>query len=37
VLPDGERVVLVGHRLVGVNIDLTAEMFPDKVGADVFL
>jgi hypothetical protein len=33
----GERVVLVGHRLVGVNIDLAAEMFPDKVGADVFL
>jgi pimeloyl-ACP methyl ester carboxylesterase len=36
-LPDGERVVLVGHSLGGVSIALAAEMFPDKVAAAVFL
>ncbi|OEL38487.1 Salicylic acid-binding protein 2 [Dichanthelium oligosanthes] len=36
-LPDGDRVVLVGHSLGGVNVALAAEMFPDKVAAAVFL
>ncbi|TVU34861.1 hypothetical protein EJB05_16715, partial [Eragrostis curvula] len=36
-LPPGERVVLVGHSLGGVNVALAAEMFPDKVAAAVFL
>ncbi|ONM37249.1 salicylic acid-binding protein 2 [Zea mays] len=36
-LPDGDRVVLVGHSLGGVNVALAAETFPDKVSAVVFL
>ncbi|KAL5226569.1 hypothetical protein ABZP36_014834 [Zizania latifolia] len=36
-LPPGEKVVLVGHSLGGVNVALAAEMFPDKVVAAVFL
>ncbi|KAJ1285755.1 hypothetical protein BS78_03G301400 [Paspalum vaginatum] len=36
-LPPGDRVVLVGHSLGGVNIALAAETFPDKVAAAVFL
>lgn len=36
-LPDGHRVVLVGHSLGGVNVALAAETFPDKVAAVVFL
>ncbi|XP_062207105.1 salicylic acid-binding protein 2-like [Phragmites australis] len=36
-LPPGERVVLVGHSLGGVNVALAAELFPDKVAAAVFL
>ncbi|KAL6616193.1 hypothetical protein ACP70R_038463 [Stipagrostis hirtigluma subsp. patula] len=36
-LPDGERAVLVGHSLGGVNVALAAELFPDKVAAVVFL
>ncbi|KAF8663941.1 hypothetical protein HU200_055284 [Digitaria exilis] len=36
-LPDGDRVVLVGHSLGGLNIALAAELFPDKVAAAVFL
>eukprot|EP00267_Zea_mays_P048465 XP_020401034.1 putative inactive methylesterase 20 [Zea mays] len=36
-LPDGERVVLVGHSLGGVSVALAAETFPDKVAAVVFL
>lgn len=36
-LPDGERVVLVGHSLGGLSVALAAETFPDKVAAVVFL
>ncbi|WVZ68555.1 hypothetical protein U9M48_017484 [Paspalum notatum var. saurae] len=36
-LPPGDRVVLVGHSLGGVNVALAAETFPDKVAAAVFL
>ncbi|KAL5226566.1 hypothetical protein ABZP36_014831 [Zizania latifolia] len=36
-LPPGEKVVLVGHSLGGVNVALATEMFPDKVAAAVFL
>lgn len=36
-LPAGEKVVLVGHSLGGVNIALAAEMFPEKVAAAVFV
>ncbi|RLN23741.1 hypothetical protein C2845_PM07G26800 [Panicum miliaceum] len=36
-LPAGDRVVLVGHSLGGVNVALAAELFPDKVAAAVFL
>jgi pimeloyl-ACP methyl ester carboxylesterase len=36
-LPEGHRVVLVGHSLGGVNVALAAETFPDKVAAVVFL
>jgi pimeloyl-ACP methyl ester carboxylesterase len=36
-LPAGDRVVLVGHSLGGVNIALAAETYPDKVAAAVFL
>uniref|UniRef100_A0A0D9V6L8 AB hydrolase-1 domain-containing protein n=1 Tax=Leersia perrieri TaxID=77586 RepID=A0A0D9V6L8_9ORYZ len=36
-LPPGEKVVLVGHSLGGVNVALAAELFPDKIAAAVFL
>ncbi|VAI09534.1 unnamed protein product [Triticum turgidum subsp. durum] len=36
-LPPGEKVVLVGHSLGGVNIALACELFPEKVAAAVFL
>jgi pimeloyl-ACP methyl ester carboxylesterase len=36
-LPDGDRVVLVGHSLGGLSVALAAETFPDKVAAVVFL
>ncbi|KAF8648685.1 hypothetical protein HU200_064735 [Digitaria exilis] len=34
---DGERLVLVGHSLGGLNIALAMERFPEKVAAGVFL
>nr|CAB3489741.1 unnamed protein product [Digitaria exilis] len=36
-LPDGEKAILVGHSLGGLNVALAAEEFPDKVAAAVFL
>ncbi|WVZ70119.1 hypothetical protein U9M48_018813 [Paspalum notatum var. saurae] len=36
-LPDGERVVLVGHSYGGLSIALAAEMFPEKAAAAVFV
>lgn len=33
----GDKVVLVGHSLGGVNIALAMEEFPDKVSAAVFV
>uniref|UniRef100_A0ACD5XNK4 Uncharacterized protein n=1 Tax=Avena sativa TaxID=4498 RepID=A0ACD5XNK4_AVESA len=33
----GEKVVLVGHSLGGMNIALASELFPEKVAAAVFL
>jgi pimeloyl-ACP methyl ester carboxylesterase len=36
-LPPGEKVVLVGHSLGGMNIALASELFPEKVAAAVFL
>uniref|UniRef100_K3XLW9 AB hydrolase-1 domain-containing protein n=1 Tax=Setaria italica TaxID=4555 RepID=K3XLW9_SETIT len=36
-LPAGDRVVLVGHSLGGINVALAAELFPEKVAAAVFL
>ncbi|CAO2181808.1 unnamed protein product [Urochloa humidicola] len=35
--PGGERLVLVGHSLGGLNIALAMERFPNKVAAAVFL
>ncbi|XP_040378474.1 salicylic acid-binding protein 2-like isoform X2 [Oryza brachyantha] len=36
-LPPGEKVVLVGHSLGGVNVALAAELFPEKIAVAVFL
>ncbi|VAH64899.1 unnamed protein product [Triticum turgidum subsp. durum] len=36
-LPPGEKVVLVGHSLGGVNIALACELFPEKIAAAVFV
>ncbi|KAM0862629.1 hypothetical protein ACQ4PT_045143 [Festuca glaucescens] len=36
-LPPGEKAVLVGHSLGGMNIALASELFPEKVAAAVFL
>ncbi|XP_040384744.1 methylesterase 1-like [Oryza brachyantha] len=36
-LPAGERAVLVGHSLGGLNVALAAELLPEKVAAAVFL
>ncbi|XP_071702503.1 salicylic acid-binding protein 2-like isoform X1 [Rutidosis leptorrhynchoides] len=33
----GEKVVLVGHSLGGINIALAMDMFPEKVSVGVFL
>jgi alpha-beta hydrolase superfamily lysophospholipase len=35
--PQGERLVLVGHSLGGLNVALAMERFPSKVAAAVFL
>ncbi|XP_062230518.1 probable esterase PIR7A [Phragmites australis] len=35
--PDGERLVLVGHSLGGLNVALAMERFPRKVAAAVLL
>ncbi|MFS8017032.1 putative alpha/beta hydrolase-1 [Helianthus anomalus] len=36
-IPPGEKVVLVGHSLGGMNIALAMEKFPEKVSVGVFL
>jgi pimeloyl-ACP methyl ester carboxylesterase len=36
-LPPGEKVILVGHSLGGVNIALAMEEFPDKILVAVFI
>ncbi|GAA0162344.1 esterase [Lithospermum erythrorhizon] len=36
-LPPGEKVILVGHSLGGLNISLASEKFPHKVSVSVFL
>ncbi|XP_037446676.1 salicylic acid-binding protein 2-like, partial [Triticum dicoccoides] len=36
-LPPGEKVVLVGHSLGGVNVALACELFPEKIAAAVFV
>ncbi|XP_048568225.1 salicylic acid-binding protein 2-like [Triticum urartu] len=36
-LPSGEKVVLVGHSLGGVNVALACELFPEKIAAAVFV
>ncbi|XP_072955893.1 salicylic acid-binding protein 2-like [Typha angustifolia] len=36
-LPAGERVILVGHSLGGMNMALAMEMFPEKVAVAVFV
>ncbi|XP_009388333.2 salicylic acid-binding protein 2-like [Musa acuminata AAA Group] len=36
-LPPGERVVLVGHSLGGMNIALAMDRFPEKIAAAVFV
>ncbi|KAL7231866.1 hypothetical protein ACSBR2_009987 [Camellia fascicularis] len=36
-LPSGEKVVLVGHSLGGLNLALAMDKFPQKISAAVFL
>jgi len=36
-VPDGDRLVLVGHSLGGLSVALAMERFPGKVAAAVFL
>ncbi|RRT49618.1 hypothetical protein B296_00005725 [Ensete ventricosum] len=36
-LPAGERVILVGHNLGGLNITLAMDRFPEKIAAAVFV
>lgn len=36
-LPDGERVIIVGHSLGGMNIALAMQKFPEKIAAAVFV
>lgn len=36
-LPAGEKAILVGHSLGGINLALAGELFPEKVAAAVFL
>uniref|UniRef100_A0A7N0UEJ1 AB hydrolase-1 domain-containing protein n=1 Tax=Kalanchoe fedtschenkoi TaxID=63787 RepID=A0A7N0UEJ1_KALFE len=36
-LPQGEKVVLVGHSLGGINIAVAMEKFPEKISVAVFL
>ena len=36
-LPPGERVILVGHSLGGLNIALAMDRFPEKIAAAVFV
>uniref|UniRef100_UPI0035F21CE6 Fifteen-substitution variant of an ancestral hydroxynitrile lyase n=1 Tax=synthetic construct TaxID=32630 RepID=UPI0035F21CE6 len=36
-LPQGEKVILVGHSFGGLNIALAADKYPEKISAAVFL
>ncbi|KAK6258475.1 Alpha/beta hydrolase fold-1 - like 9 [Theobroma cacao] len=36
-LPPGEKVILVGHSLGGLNLALAMDKFPEKISAGVFL
>ncbi|XAR57836.1 Polyneuridine-aldehyde esterase [Bertholletia excelsa] len=36
-IPEGEKVIIVGHSLGGMNISLAMEEFPEKIAAGVFL
>ncbi|RWW62512.1 hypothetical protein BHE74_00030354 [Ensete ventricosum] len=36
-VPPGERVILVGHSLGGLNIALAMDRFPEKIAAAVFV
>jgi alpha-beta hydrolase superfamily lysophospholipase len=36
-LPPGEKAILVGHSLGGINIALAMEEFPEKISVAVFL
>ncbi|XP_022741278.1 salicylic acid-binding protein 2-like [Durio zibethinus] len=36
-LPSGEKVILVGHSLGGLNLALAMDKFPEKISAGVFL
>ena len=36
-LPPGEKVVLVGHRLGGLNLALVMDKFPEKISVAVFV
>ncbi|XAR57837.1 Polyneuridine-aldehyde esterase [Bertholletia excelsa] len=36
-IPEGEKVIIVGHSLGGMNISLAIEEFPKKIAAGVFL
>nr|GMC95146.1 salicylic acid-binding protein 2-like isoform X2 [Ipomoea batatas] len=36
-IPDGEKVILVGHSLGGMNIALAMENYPRKISVAVFL
>ncbi|XAR57835.1 Polyneuridine-aldehyde esterase [Bertholletia excelsa] len=36
-VPPGEKVVLVGHSLGGLNLALAADKFPEKIATAVFL
>lgn len=36
-VPSGEKVILVGHSLAGLNLAVAMEKFPEKISAAVFL
>ncbi|GKU99027.1 hypothetical protein SLEP1_g11941 [Rubroshorea leprosula] len=36
-LPSGEKVILVGHSLGGVNLALAMDKFPEKISVGVFM
>ncbi|GLU13629.1 hypothetical protein SLE2022_302540 [Rubroshorea leprosula] len=36
-LPSGERVILAGHSLGGLNLALAMDKFPKKISVGVFI